>query len=101
LLLKETIHGNISWSNASIDDNMTISLIVNAKCFIFFNKDPMKVPLSFETSNQAIMDISKDIDATTNKFQTQKWKKLEAKPKKMKANVKATRKEIMKKGLQS
>jgi septal ring factor EnvC (AmiA/AmiB activator) len=57
----------------------------------------MKVPLSFETSNQAIMNISKDIDATTKKIRTQKQKKLEAKPKKMKADVKATRKEIMKK----
>ncbi len=58
---------------------------------------PSESTLSFETFDQVIMNISKDINATTNKFQTQKWKKLEAKPNKTKADVKTTRKEIMKK----
>jgi len=58
---------------------------------------PNESTLNFEPFDQAIMNISKDIYATTKKFRTQKRKKLEAKPKKMKADVKVARKEIMKK----
>jgi hypothetical protein len=29
-LPRDTIHGNISWSNTYVDDNMTIDLIMNA-----------------------------------------------------------------------
>ncbi len=81
---------------------MTISLIVNANMTVettlhILQQGPNESTLNSETCDQAIMNISKDIDATTKKFGTQKRKKLEAKPKKMNADVKVARKKIMKK----
>jgi hypothetical protein len=52
---------------------------------------------SFETLDQAIRNISKNIDVATKKSWTQQWKKLEVNPKKRKAVTKAIRKEVMKK----
>jgi hypothetical protein len=48
-LPKETIHGNIPWSNAYIDENMTIDPIVNAmtstKAMLhILQQGPVKVP---------------------------------------------------------
>jgi hypothetical protein len=72
LLPKETIHGSISWSNASIDENMTIDLIVNAMMPIevvlhILQQGPSEGIPSFETLDKAIKNISKDIHATTKK----------------------------------
>ncbi len=69
---KETIHGSISWSNASIDENMTIDLIVNAMMLIevvlhILQQGPNEGIPSFETLDKAIENISKDIHVTTKK----------------------------------
>jgi hypothetical protein len=54
LLPKETIHGSIPWSNISIDENMTIDLIVNAMTLVkdifhIFQQGCNEGTLSFET----------------------------------------------------
>jgi hypothetical protein len=90
------------WLNASVDENTTIDLIVNAmtstKAMLhILQQGCSEGTPSFETPNQAIMNISKDIDVTTKKSQTQKWKEPEAKPEKMKVIVKATRNKVVKK----
>jgi hypothetical protein len=51
---KEMIHGNIPWSNASIDENMTIHSIVNAMMsvkamFHILQQGPNEGTPSFET----------------------------------------------------
>jgi hypothetical protein len=56
---KETIYGNISWSNASIDENTTIDSIMNAMTLIeivfhIFQQGPNEGTPSFETLDQAI-----------------------------------------------
>ncbi len=76
---KETIHEIIPWSNTSIDENTTIDLIVNAMMLVkamlhILQRGGNEGTPSFETHDQAIRIISKDIDATTEKPQTQKWK---------------------------
>jgi hypothetical protein len=53
---KETIHGNIPWSNTYIDENMTIDPIVNAMTPIevvlhILQHGPSEGILSFETLN--------------------------------------------------
>jgi hypothetical protein len=71
---KEKIHGSILWSNASIDENMTIDLIVNAITPIevvlhILQHRPSEGISSFETLNYVIRNISKDIDVgAKNKF---------------------------------
>jgi hypothetical protein len=92
---KETIHGNVLWSNALVDENTTIYPIVNMMTPVktmlhILQQGHSEGTLSFETLDQTIRNISKDIDATTNKFQTQKWKEPEA-------AIKAARKIIVKK----
>jgi hypothetical protein len=92
---KEIIHGCIPWSNTLVDENTTIDPIVNAMTPVeamlhILQQGHSEGTSSFETLDQTIRNISKDIDATTNKSQTQKWKKLEA-------TIKAARKTIVKK----
>jgi len=84
LLPKETIHGSISWSNASIDENMTIDLIVNAMMpievvFHILQQGPSEGIPSFETLDKAIENISKDIHATTKKNSNPKMKRTRGK----------------------
>lgn len=104
-LPKETIHGNIPWSNASIDENKTIDPIVNAMTSTkvvlhILQQGPSESTPSFETHDQTIRNISKDINVVAKKqIQTQKWKEPKAKPRRMKAYVKTVRKKIVKKGL--
>ncbi len=102
LPLKETIHGNIPWSNASIDENTTIDPTVNVMTlaktmFQNFQQGHSEGTLSFKTLDQAMKNISKDIDVATKKSQTQKWKESKTKPWRTKVVVKAARKEIVKK----
>jgi len=73
LPLKKIIHGSIPWSNTSIDENMTINLIMNAMMIIqvvfhILQQGPNEGTLSFETFDQAHRNISKDINAATKKF---------------------------------
>ncbi len=82
---KETIHGNILWSNASIDENTTIDSIVNAMTptevvLYILQQGCSEGTPSFETLDQVIRINSKDIDVIIMKFQTQKLKKSKAKP---------------------
>lgn len=58
---------------------------------------PEKGTLNFETSDQAIKNISKHIDVTTNKTEMQKLKKMKAKNRRMKANAKVAKKKLVKK----
>ncbi len=100
--LKDIIHGNILWSNTSIDENATINLVVNAMTsteamFHIFQQGLGEGTLSFETLDYVIMNISKDINAMTQKVRTQKRKKPKAKTRKIKAGAKVTRKELVKK----
>jgi hypothetical protein len=51
---KDTIHGNISWLNTSIDENVTIDLIMNVMTSTetiihIFQQGPGEGTLSFET----------------------------------------------------
>jgi hypothetical protein len=62
-----------------------------------FRQRPSEGTQSFETPNQIIRNISKDIDVTTKKSQTKKWKEPKEKPKRMKVGAKAKRKKIVKK----
>jgi hypothetical protein len=60
------------WLNASVDENTTIDPIVNAMTSIkamlhILQQRCSEGTPSFETPNQAIMNISKDIDVTTKK----------------------------------
>ncbi len=71
-LPKETIHGNILWSNASIDENTTIDLIVNAMTLVktmlhILQQGPNEGTLSFETFDQTIKNISNDINVVATK----------------------------------
>ncbi len=50
---KKTIHGNIPWSNAFIDENVTIDPIMNAMTltevvFHILQQGPIKGTLNFE-----------------------------------------------------
>ncbi len=70
---KEIIYGSIPWSNTSVDENMTINLIVNAMMLIqivchILQQAPSEGTLSFETLDQVFKNISKDIYAATKKF---------------------------------
>jgi len=61
------------WSNASIDENMTIDSIVNEMTSIeamlhILQQGCSEGTPSFETHDQAINNISKDIDVTMKKF---------------------------------
>ncbi len=61
---KETIHGNIPWSNTYIDENMTIDPIVNAMMLAetvlhIFQQGCGEGTPSFEAPNQTIKNISK------------------------------------------
>jgi hypothetical protein len=99
---KETIHGNIPWSNVSIDENTTIDPIVNVMTlaktmFQIFQQGHSEGTVSFKTLDQAIKNISKDINVATKKSQTQKRKESETKPWRTKVVAKVARKEIVKK----
>jgi len=65
--------------------------------FHIFQQGPSESTLSFQTLDQAIKNISKDINATTKKSWTQKHKELEAKPRRTKVGAKVARKEVVKK----
>jgi len=80
---------------------MTIDLITNAmtltEVVLYILQGPSEGTLNFETLfDQAIRNISKDINATTKILNT-KAKKTRGKPRRTKVGVKATRKEVMKK----
>ncbi len=81
---KKIIQKNIPWSNAYVDENTTIDLIVNAMMSIkvvlhILQQKPSEGTPSFQTLDYAIKNISKDIDDATKKFQTQKAKRTEGK----------------------
>ncbi len=61
---------------------------------------PEEGTLNFKTSDQAIRNISKVIDVTINKAETQKLKELKAQNKKWKSVLKLQRKNLWKKGIQ-
>ncbi len=81
---KETIHGSITWSNAYVDETTTMDPIINvmssteAMLHIFQWGWNEGTP-NFETLDQAIKNISKDINVIAKKSWTQKWKEPEAK----------------------
>jgi len=90
------------WSNASVDENVAIDLIVNvmmlAKAVLhILQQGPEEGTLNSETFDQAIRNISKDIDVTTNKAEMQKLKELKAKNRRMKVSAKVAKKKLMKK----
>jgi hypothetical protein len=96
------IHGNILWSNAYVNENATIDLIVNAMMLAkvvlhILQQELKKGTLNFETSDQAIRNISKHVDVPTNKAKMQKLKELKAKNRRMKANAKVAKNKLMKK----
>ncbi len=79
MLPKETIHGNIPWLNTYADENVTIDPIMNAMMlaqimFHILQQGLGEGTPSFETPNQVIKNISKDIDVIAQKDQTQKCK---------------------------
>ncbi len=60
------------WSNAYVDENVTIDLIVNAMMLVkamlhILQQGLEKGTLNFEIFDQVIKNISKDIDVTTDK----------------------------------
>ncbi len=76
---RDTIHGSISWSNAYVDENMTIDLIVNAmsstKAVLhILQQGRNESTPNFETIDRVIKNISKDINVATKKSRTQKQK---------------------------
>jgi stringent starvation protein B len=68
--MKEALDGNIPWSNAFVDENATIDLIVNAmtptKAMVHISKQGIKVSSSFETLDQVVKNISKALASTTH-----------------------------------
>ncbi len=81
---------------------MTIDPIVNAmllakNVFHILQQRHNESISSFETPNQAIRIISKDMDVATKKSWTQKWKKLEAKPWRTNVVTKVIRDDVVKK----
>jgi hypothetical protein len=82
---KETIHGNISWLNAYVNKNTTINPIMNAmssaKAVLHILQQGCNEGApNFETLDQAIKNISKNIIVVAKKSQTQKRKKPNTKP---------------------
>jgi len=65
--------------------------------FHILQQGPEEGTLNFKTSDQAIRNISKAINVTTNKVETQKLKELKVKNKKMKVSAKVTKKKLAKK----
>jgi hypothetical protein len=65
-LPKETIHGSLLWSNAFVDENVTIdpnAMMLVEYMLHIFQQRPKEGILSFATFDHAIRNISKDIDA--------------------------------------
>ncbi len=59
-----------------------MSAMTSAKAMLhILQQGPSESTLSFETPNQVIMNISKDINVIVKKYQTQMRKESETKPK--------------------
>jgi hypothetical protein len=65
--------------------------------FHILQQGPIKGTPSFQTHNQAIKNISKDINPMANKVQTQKHKEPKEKTRRTKVDVNVAKKELVKK----